>query len=351
MMVTKSDRTMMRKRMSHALTSCVLLLTAMLLLTSCGTESGRFRLEGRFRNMNQGEFWIYSLDGAFEGIDTIKVRDGRFAYEMDLDDEAILMVVFPNYSEQPVFARSGSTVSIKGDATHLKEMIIQGTDENEDMTTLRLQLNDLTPPDIPDAVAHFIEENPESPVSIYMMQRYFVFSETPDFPRALKLVRLMQGKQPDNDYLIDLERRLKKLQSGNLKAQLPKFESKDIDGKKVSESALRAKANVLLAWATWSYSSMEMLRKVKELKKKYGAQLGVVAICLDGSDKVCRERIAHDSLQWQTVCDGRMWDTPLVSKFAITDVPFNVVINQKGRIVARQLKTKDLETKIEQLIK
>ena len=57
------------------------------------------------------------------------------------------------------------------------------------------------------------------------------------------------------------------------------------------------------------------------------------------------------SLQWQTVCDGRMWDTPLVSKFAITDVPFNVVINQKGRIVARQLKTKDLETKIEQLIK
>ena len=67
------------------------------------------------------------------------------------------MIVFPNYSEQPVFARPGKTVSIKGDATHLKEIIIEGTSENEDMTSLRLELNDLTPPDIPGAASDFIK--------------------------------------------------------------------------------------------------------------------------------------------------------------------------------------------------
>lgn len=76
------------------------------MMVACGTESGKFRLEGRLRNINQGEFWVYSLDGGLVGIDTIPVRNGRFAYEMDLYDQSTLMLVFPNYSEQPVFAKS-----------------------------------------------------------------------------------------------------------------------------------------------------------------------------------------------------------------------------------------------------
>ena len=35
------------------------------------------------------------------------------------------MLVFPNFSEQPIFAQSGKTVNVKGDATHLKEMSVK----------------------------------------------------------------------------------------------------------------------------------------------------------------------------------------------------------------------------------
>lgn len=118
-------------------------LGCILLLAACGSDSGKFRLEGRLRNVNQAELWVYSPDGAMQGIDTITLRNGRFAYELEMTKEGTLMIVFPNYSEQPVFARPGKTVSIKGDATHLKEIIIEGTSENEDMTSLRLELNDL----------------------------------------------------------------------------------------------------------------------------------------------------------------------------------------------------------------
>ena len=167
------------------------LLSLLLLLTSCGSKGDTFRLEGRMRNMNQGEFWVYSPDGGMVGIDTIKVRDSRFSYELELSDDATLMIVFPNYSEQPVFASPGATVSIKGDASHLKEMIIQGTTDNEDLTTLRLELNDLTPPDIPKAVSDFIEENPASRVSIYLLQRYFLQPPDLDYRQASKLTKLM----------------------------------------------------------------------------------------------------------------------------------------------------------------
>lgn len=57
----------------------LLLLT--LVLVSCGTSSDRFKIEGRFLNLNQGEFYVYSNDGGISGVDTIKVNGGRFTYE------------------------------------------------------------------------------------------------------------------------------------------------------------------------------------------------------------------------------------------------------------------------------
>ena len=81
-----------------------------LLLLSCGVDGDKFRLEGRLRNMHMGEFWVYSTDGATNGIDTISVREGRFAYEVELRSPTTLIVIFPNYSEQPVFAKPGETV-------------------------------------------------------------------------------------------------------------------------------------------------------------------------------------------------------------------------------------------------
>ena len=78
------------------------------MMVACGSKSGNFRLEGRLRNFNQGEFWIYSPDGDMMGFDTIRVRDSRFSYEKELDEPTMMIVVFPNYSEQPIFAEPGA---------------------------------------------------------------------------------------------------------------------------------------------------------------------------------------------------------------------------------------------------
>jgi hypothetical protein len=69
-------------------------LLAAVLLTACGTEKGRFRLEGRLRHMNQAEFLIYSPDGGIVGMDTIKVQEGRFSYETEVRDRATFVLIF-----------------------------------------------------------------------------------------------------------------------------------------------------------------------------------------------------------------------------------------------------------------
>lgn len=321
------------------------------LIVACGVDSDKFRLQGRLRNMNQGEFWVYSMDGSTDGIDTIPVREGRFSYEIPLRSPSTLVVIFPNYSEQPVFAEPGVEVDIKGDASHLREIAINGTDDNEEMTKLRLELGKLMPPEVPKRVEQFIKENPASPVSVYLLQRYFLMEGGADYKKAQELVELMAIGQPDNGQVIKWKKALKGLRNGMLKSKLPAFSAKDVKGRSVSLDDLKKQLNVVTVWASWNFQSTDIQRRLQKLKKDYGDKLGVVSVCLDGRPDDCKQRVERDSLPWKTVCDGRMWDSPLLAKLGVADVPSNLVIDSKGTIVARDLNPAKLEEEIKKRLK
>jgi hypothetical protein len=326
-------------------------LATALLLCSCSSDSGRFRIEGRLRNMNFGEFWVYSPDGGFEGIDTIKVRNSRFEYEWNLQRPATLVVIFPNFSEQPVFAEPHATVEMKGDATHLKELTIEGTDDNEEMTKLRMNLNKLMPPEIPAAVAAFVSEHPTSPVSRYLLYRYFEQPREADYATAAKLAVLLMNADPQNEHLKKRRNQFINLQHGALKSKCPPFTVTDVKGRRVTEKIFSGKVSVVTAWASWSYRSTDQQRRLQMLKEDYGDDLAVLSICVDGRPDDCKNRVERDSLKWSTICDGRMWDTPLLARFGMADVPANVVIDRKGRVVARNLEPRALEDKLKAMLK
>ena len=327
------------------------LFLAGVLLASCGVDSERFRIEGRLRNINQGEFWVYSPYGGIDGIDTMQVRNGRFSYETTLRVPAVFIIVFPNYSEQPVFAEPGEKVEIKGDATHLKEMVIKGTDDNDDMTKLRMELNRLMPPEIPEAVAAYIRKHPDSHISMYLLQRYFILDANPDYKKAYELVTLMAKEQPDNGQLTKWKKDLEGLRQGMIKGRLPSFSATDVKGRSVSQSDLKAKVNVVSVWASWNFQSLDIQRRLLKQKKEYGSQLGVLSICLDGSPADCKKRVERDSIPWKTVCDGQVWQTPLLTKLGLADVPSNMLIDQQGIIKARDLNPQKIEEEINKLMK
>ena len=71
------------------------ILSLTLVLVSCGTRSDRFKIEGRFLNLNQGEVYVYSPDMVITGVDTIKINGGRFSHELPCPKEGTLILVFP----------------------------------------------------------------------------------------------------------------------------------------------------------------------------------------------------------------------------------------------------------------
>ena len=71
-----------------------------------------------------------------------------------------LMLVFPNFTEQPIFAQPGKTVDVKGDAYHRKELTVEGTKDNKLMNSFRRQTANASPPEALKYARQFILRPP-----------------------------------------------------------------------------------------------------------------------------------------------------------------------------------------------
>lgn len=323
----------------------LILLT--LVLVSCGVDGKHFKLEGRFLHLNQGEFYVYSTDGLLVGIDTVKIQGGRFAYEIPCESEGTLVMVFPNFSEQPVFAMPGKTVKINADASHLKELEAEGTKDNKLMTDFRKQVASLSPEQTVKAAESFIRQNTESPVGIWLVRKYFLATPTPDYKKAYALLELIQKEQPKNVQVVRLMQQVKFLGNALVGEKLPAFTAKDINGKRITQADIqKAPMAVVYLWASWNYDSTDIQRILKNAKKKQGNRLAIIGISVDPSVAEAKKQLERDSITWSVVCDGKMFDSPLTHQLALTTVPDNIIL-QNGRIVERGLTKQQIKEKFE----
>lgn len=378
----------MMKRALHQsvvpLMAVVFTLVAALVCTSCGTDSRHFRIDGRLLHLNQGEFYVYSPDGTINGLDTIKVQAGRFSYEVACDRPMTLMIVFPNFTEQPVFAQPGKSVDLKGDASHLKEMTVKGTKDNELMNKFREMIHNAAPPEMKKCAQLFVQDHPESRVGAYLVDRYFIHDANPDTKTAVRLVDLMIEKQPENGYLKRQKRQLTASFVATKGADIPNVLGTTVDGKTIGRVQLtKAPVTVVCALATWKYESMSQFRRLAAYAASQQGRVAVVGVSIDASPSLVRSQLAsqigisdsasglafgpssgsssgsasgsssgsssgsasaaaqgssssRSSSTCYVVCDGKMVESPFFTRLGLTGVPDNIVI-KNGRIAAAHL--------------
>lgn len=319
------------------------------LISSCGSDRKTFLLEGTFKGFNQGELYIYGVNGSYR-LDTISVVKGKIHYEVTLENPVTLSLVFPNFSELPVFAEPRAEVEIEGDASHLKETRISGTDANEEMTKFRLKASGMTPPEVTKAAEAFIREQPTSHIALYLLNKYFTQIPSPDYKKCIALIEELQKAQPDEPSLKGLTEKMKGLENLKDGAKIPNFTATDINGKTVKSSDLNAPVNIIFTWAKWNYQSVSMQRQLTFFQQRYKDNLKIVGICLDVNQKECRKTVEQDSVKWSTICDGKMWEGSLLKKLGLSYVPDNIMTDSKGKIIAHTLPINELQDKARPLV-
>ena len=324
--------------------------TLALLLAACGVDGKRFRVEGRFLNLNRGEFYVYSTNGLIDGIDTVKLEGGRFTYDIPCEREGTLVMVFPNFSEQPIFAQPGKSVDIEGDASHLKELTVKGTKDNKLMNQFREAIANASPPQVAKIAAMFAADNPTSLVSVYLVRRYFITTPTPNYKEAERLVKLLLAQQPKNGELNRMQTLISTLAKTSMGAPLPAFQAHSTKGEKVSQQPYnKAAVAVLNVWSTTNMQSMEIQRMLKQKVRDSKGKLQVVSLCVDPILRECNDVLQRDSISWPNICDGAMFEGDVAKKLGIYTVPFNILL-KNGKIIARDLDNNQLKEQLDKLL-
>ena len=149
------------------------------------------------------------------------------------------------------------------------------------------------------------------------------------------MLPLLVKEQPENTALSSLNRQIKDLGNVMVGSKLPRFSTKDVNGKAVND-AMYSNKNVAIisVWATWSYESLDIQRALNDAVK--AGKIAALSICVDANPKEVRQSLVRDDIQFPNVCDGKMLSSPLLKTFGLTMIPDNIVI-RNGKVTERNI--------------
>jgi len=317
-----------------------LLLLLTLSFTACGVAKDRARLKGKLTGINNAEFYAYSEDGSFEGMDTIHIEDGKFVYERKLTQPALLTLLYPNFTQTYIVLEPGKTVKMKGDASKIGEAEITGTAQNELLTEFHQTVAAKPASDRRLAAAQFVENQSHTLAAVAVFREYFTQSsnDAAATKTALNLLNALKKTQPKERAVNFLDNFYRPIFTNGIGQPLPAFEAEDLDGKKINSAQYAGRNLAIACVGTWQ---SESFRFMKDLRKKLRAARGdwaCIVISLDVDKAVLRDRLKQDSINYPVICDRQAFQSPLVAKLGLRDVPSCMLVGKDGKIKQRDIK-------------
>ena len=132
----------------------------------------------------------------------------------------------------------------------------------------------------------------------------------------------------------------------------PEIILKDVNGNEVSLSSLKGKVVLIDFWASWCgpcRKANKFLVNVYPSLKAKGFEIYSISIDDDKAD--WQKAVAADKISWLQVNEKGGWNAPVANQWKIEQIPTSYLLDKDGKIVARDLEGRQLEKKVNQLLK
>lgn len=321
-----------------------------IILAGCSSDNGRCTIAGEIEGLAEAELLVYSTDGSAESIDTVRVVGGEFRYDRSLAAPQIVTILFPNFSEATVIMSPGSRLTYKARANALSEAEIGGDRENELLTAFRRDINGKPEAQIRKQAARFIRENAATLAAQAVFVRYFAAAEQSDAATALPLLDLMVKAQPRNVGLVRLNQWLRPQLMASAGQKLPDFKAVTLDGDTLRSRSWRGQPAVIAFLGTWTRATYSHSPIFARMSREMKGRAHFLIVGVDEDVRAFERQMARDSFACPLVCQGEAFRAPLVRQLGVRYVPGNLLIDAKGKIVARDLAPTVLEEKLRGLL-
>ena len=378
--------------------SLFLLSVLFLSISSCKKQEG-YIITGKLLNIPAGsKIYFDELEyNKVTTLDTAEVgSEGQFRFEGFLSHLGLYRIRY--HEKNSVFLvldKNSGTVTVEADTTNffIKPYTVTGSSASQAFLNFFMHINDIYKSigevnaqlnDSSGAVSDTLKEelmqqmqtmtddgrkwinnyvdtvsNPI--IAVFAMSNFL----NPDMDKATfkKFIAKAKSKYTDAPMAIDFAKdvdlafqKMNRKDGESLFAngtQLPEINIPDVNGKAISLSSLKGKYVLVDFWASWCGPCRAENPNVVAAYNNYKDKgFTIYSISLDDDKEKWKQAIAKDKLAWQYhVSELKGWQSDVVHQFGIESIPTNYLIDKEGKIIASNLRGKELENILAQSLK
>lgn len=341
------------------------------ILTSC--SSNTCQIEGNVENAKDGDtlYMARLTGGKFMPTDTIILQGGKFSMEESCDSTIIASYFYHNKQNDEIYSNvffiepgnikmsigaEGKTVGTQNNdifqnlsdsiyAVHKEIQALQSQPAPD--TEQILELDQKSNQILKEHVERFID----TPCGYFLLLScYNMFTPKEVLELTGKVPENYQST-PDLQYLKEEAEKNCKTANGEafIDVTIPSIDGGEI---KLSDIVRQHKLTLVDCWASWCGPCRAEMPHVVELYAKYHEKgLEIIGISFDEDEKAWKDAVKEMNMTWPQGSELQSWDNIMTQQYNVTSIPYTILIDQNGTIIAQQLRGKELEEAVKEHLK
>ncbi|MGI8668319.1 MAG: redoxin domain-containing protein [Aridibacter sp.] len=310
-------------------------------------------------------------------------KNGKFDMDFDLEPY-IYTLNFDGNKKVTLAIDKGQQIKVLGDAEDLSNVKISGSEDTEKLEAyekfrkeslerlvypVREEIKKIQENDHPenaqkieelgkaeidnydkhkDELIDFVKKNMGTTIAVYATS--LRWDGEKNIPVLEFVAKDFEAKHPDLAVTKKINEKVKILKNTSVGGTVPKINLPDKNGRETALFPLKGRYTLVDFWASWCSPCRRESKILAEFYEKYHDKgFEIYGVSLDDKKDLWLNAIEKDKRTWTNVSSLQGFETPITFDYAVTALPAKFIVDEKGKIVAKNLHGKELQEKIESL--